>query len=567
MLLSHTFQCFLFDLVPAYKRFGQHLFFFFDGHFAVHIFFVVSGFSLSIGYLRKRSIPQLKNISIRRYFRLFGPIFVSCLAVFFLINAGLMFNREVFKIFPIQWIDIYYRQAEVPLSNLFSFTLYNTFFDHPTARSFLYTSLNGVLWTMPVEFSGSIAVFLSLFVLGCWRYRIYVYILLCCFFFTFKSLLLHFFLGILLAELYVAVPPGRGGRWASVISLGSTALLLCLIFGHPLWRTAHLSLLGLNAAAIVLCTYYSRPALRLFETGALKLLGRLSFPLYLVHLPIICSLTSYTLIRAHEWGLGPQALILLVGGGTVVAAILVAQLFYPVEKHTILWCKRALDLSKPAGAAPLITQAKFPRLWLVLQKLLGGTKDKQKLATRAWNGESRILEIGCSVGNISEAFLKRADASFTGIDIDEAAIEVAKKRFAGNGNFRFLTTSVAEHAGQDITYDYILVAGMLHHVDDETAGEILRSTKKLAMAGAKVVIYEPDALRTDDNLLFKAFYRLEQGRFLRRHEDLKELLRASGLRIEQEERHPVRPGFPGLPVVARFSYFVATWDAVDHRGV
>jgi hypothetical protein len=58
-----------------------------------------------------------------------------------------------------------------------------------------------------------------------------------------------------------------------------------------------------------------------------------------------------------------------------------------------------------------------------------------------------------------------------------------------------------------------------------------------------------------------------QGRFLRRHEDLKELLRASGLRIEQEERHPVRPGFPGLPVVARFSYFVATWDAVDHRGV
>lgn len=213
------------------------------------------------------------------------------------------------------------------------------------------------------------------------------------------------------------------------------------------------------------------------------------------------------------------------------------------------------------GREPFVTQTKFPRLWLFLQKLLGGTKDKQKLALRAWSGEPRILEIGCSVGNVSEAFLGRGNVRFTGIDTDAAAIAVARTRFSGHATFRFLTTPVAEHGAQGDVYDYILVAGMLHHVDDATALDILRATRNLAGAGCTVVVYEPDALRQEDSRLFKAFYRLEQGLFLRPHAALRQLLCAAGLRVERDETHPVRPGLPGLPVVARFSYFVASWDA------
>lgn len=88
-----------------------------------------------------------------------------------------------------------------------------------------------------------------------------------------------------------------------------------------------------------------------------------------------------------------------------------------------------------------LNQSNTPRLWLFFQRLIGGRKDKQTLALSAWDGQRNILEIGCSVGNIANAFRTLPNIHYTGIDIDEKVIDVTKSRFTST-EFLFPNESI-----------------------------------------------------------------------------------------------------------------------------
>ncbi|ADK85529.1 Methyltransferase type 12 [Desulfarculus baarsii DSM 2075] len=214
----------------------------------------------------------------------------------------------------------------------------------------------------------------------------------------------------------------------------------------------------------------------------------------------------------------------------------------------------------------LLTQTKFARLWLIFQHIIGGTADKRRLALRHWQGQTNVLEVGCSAGNIAGAFARLPGVRYTGLDVDGAAIKLAQKRFAAHHRLRFLHASAEEHAACGDIYDYILVAGVLHHVDDDMAVSLLTATRGLASDDCRVVISEPEALRPDDNIIFKCFYRLEQGQYLRSRQSLLALAQRAGLEIASAENHDVGTGIPGLPVVARFSVIVGGWPAEPCAG-
>ena len=203
---------------------------------------------------------------------------------------------------------------------------------------------------------------------------------------------------------------------------------------------------------------------------------------------------------------------------------------------------------------PLLTQTRFPGAWLVFQHLFGGTRDKQYLALERYRGQPRILEIGCSAGNLTDAFL-RPGADYTGIDIDGSAVAHARRRFARQPNVRFLTGSPRALKGEE--FGYVLLAGILHHVDDRTALQLLQDCFSLLAAGGSMVVSEPEALRPGDNVLFRLYYRLEQGRYLRSAEALTRLVESSGARIIFRADRCVSPGIVTRPKVARFTLIEA----------
>lgn len=202
---------------------------------------------------------------------------------------------------------------------------------------------------------------------------------------------------------------------------------------------------------------------------------------------------------------------------------------------------------------PFFSQSNFPRLWLFMQKTIGGNASKQELAIKYYQGEQRVLEIGCSMGNISEVFTCYKNISYRGIDIDPVAIKIAKKRFKLFSNFTFSLCSLAELVKTKKQYDYVIFAGILHHVSDKECRALLDDALKLVADSGQLIISEPEALLSSDSFLFKLFYNLEQGNFLRQRNVLEQLILSTGAKIKSSEDYLISPGIIKKPFVARFN--------------
>lgn len=160
-----------------------------------------------------------------------------------------------------------------------------------------------------------------------------------------------------------------------------------------------------------------------------------------------------------------------------------------------------------------------PHIWLLAQKIIGGTYGKQKLALSHYKGGS-ILEIGCSIGNIAEAFRGKVER-YLGQDIDEAAIRAARKRLP---DFEFMTSDLA---AIDERFDYVMVAGVLHHVDDETAVEMLSHAKRLCRGS--IMSFDPLPVPPGSGPVRKLIGAIEQGQWIRTYGELGELYKSAGL--------------------------------------
>jgi len=75
----------------------------------------------------------------------------------------------------------------------------------------------------------------------------------------------------------------------------------------------------------------------------------------------------------------------------------------------------------------------------------------------------RVLEIGCGLGTDGVQFAK-AGADYTGVDLTDAAIELARKRFELSGLRGELRVSDAENLDfADESFDLVYSHGVLHH--------------------------------------------------------------------------------------------------------
>ena len=101
----------------------------------------------------------------------------------------------------------------------------------------------------------------------------------------------------------------------------------------------------------------------------------------------------------------------------------------------------------------------------------------------------RVLEIGCGLGTDGAQFAK-AGADYTGIDLTEAAIELARKRFELSGLPGTFQTGDAEKLGfPDNNFDLVYSHGVLHHTPDIQSA--IKEIHRVLRPGgrAKVMLY------------------------------------------------------------------------------
>lgn len=117
-----------------------------------------------------------------------------------------------------------------------------------------------------------------------------------------------------------------------------------------------------------------------------------------------------------------------------------------------------------------------------------------------------VLEIGCGLGTDGAQFA-RAGANYTGIDLTDAAIELAQKRFElFNIPGRFQTADAERLDFEDNSFDLVYSHGVLHHTPD-TAGAVKEIHRVLRPGGrAVVMLYHRDSYnyRVNISLLRRA---------------------------------------------------------------
>ena len=98
----------------------------------------------------------------------------------------------------------------------------------------------------------------------------------------------------------------------------------------------------------------------------------------------------------------------------------------------------------------------------------------------------KVLEIGCGVGTDGLRFA-RAGATYTGIDLTEAAVDLARKNFASagvRGEFRMSDAENLDFA--DESFDVVYSHGVLHHTPDIAAA--VREVHRVLKPGGRAIV-------------------------------------------------------------------------------
>jgi peptidoglycan/LPS O-acetylase OafA/YrhL len=289
--------------------------FFLNGTLAVSVFFVISGFSLSIRYLETGDGRALGRIAAGRYLRLALPIFAICAVTYVLLVSGLIPPAGQ-RPSP---LDQFLRFTP-SIDGLLGFSLLKVFVAYSGAESY-----DPPLWTMTYEFFGSFIVFALVAHLRPSRLRT---LLLAVLFLLLTALQTYFALfvaGILIADLFPRIGASTAANRAGALLCGAGILLIAL--PHAWFAAVYLGGGVCLTAGAVFCA----PVRRFFESRLSSFLGWVSFPLYLIQAAVIYVLAPRGLEFLASYGFAPETQRWLLDFALVPVAFLCAIAFCPVN--------------------------------------------------------------------------------------------------------------------------------------------------------------------------------------------------------------------------------------------
>ena len=318
---------YLFSKALQYFVTGLH-----DGNFAVWVFWVMSAFVLSAKYFKlakakadEESAVYLFKSAVKRYPRLFIPIALSVLFAYALLSLNLMTNNDLGTRLGEHtsqgWLFTFY-DFEPSLSTAIKSAAWDSFFNFD--RDMTY---NTVLWTMEPEFFGSLFLFAFLSLLGNKQIRYFAYPLIgIVLYFRETHWLNAFVLGIALCDLYVNSSMFTVSRkFVGNISIQVVSGVgIMILIGAP----NYLGIIHLIIAVALVSFCLSFGGFQKFFSSRLPVyLGKLSFSLYLIHVPILCSVTGFVYTFSDKFIAYPASAI-FTSIVTIAVCILSADIFY-----------------------------------------------------------------------------------------------------------------------------------------------------------------------------------------------------------------------------------------------
>lgn len=296
------------------------------GSSAVTLFFVLSGYVLTLRYFESGGdLRIIQRSAIKRWPRLAGPVLLAVLLSWAIGFLGLYRYVEGGAITKSQWLIAFANGAAAPgfsdrsLADALGQGMFLTFF-----RGDSYFDTN--IWTMRLELIGSFTAFgMAPILIGlrpvAAAVAIFVTVMLC----NYSNIaLIGFPVGVAMA-----LVRAQNHAWEWKVPIAAIAMIAAIylagysgIASHDYaWLGkfnqiyAHCAAAILAISAIELCPQVNS----YFSTRFARLLGEMSFPLYLAHIPVLCSVGCGLLIESGSRAL---AIIGVIITSFVLAAVL-----------------------------------------------------------------------------------------------------------------------------------------------------------------------------------------------------------------------------------------------------
>jgi len=161
-------------------------------------------------------------------------------------------------------------------------------------------------------------------------------------------------------------------------------------------------------------------------------------------------------------------------------------------------------------------------LWLLLSSSLVYEAFHHLIGARAWlrrftreairaGAGDRVLDVGCGPGALLHYLPK--STSYIGFDRSKVYIERARRMHGGRGEF--ICDDLANLAAYGIhSVDVAVAIGILHHLDDRLASDLLRATANILRPGGRLITVDP-CFDESQSFLQRAFMSYDRGTYVR----------------------------------------------------
>jgi len=344
---------FLLGFAPQYP--GQEtaaaFFFLINGHAAVTFFFVLSGFVLSYGYFNRGSNDGLLVSVIKRWPRLFPLALISTLLSWMMLHYGLYSYFDAAWATQSKWM-LHFAASRgnvhvLSFSDAFLQGFFYTFFrgDH---------NLNTRLWTMHYELIGSLLVFgLIPLVNGAGRKQaLILFVLFMVTAYYTSPYMCAFIMGCFLSYYRCQVRPSMPLVHANRVLLIIGLVVVILMFGytepargfysfmhhesHHLMKTLRIVLHSLASVILIQMILSYDGLYKLLDGRTGRLLGRCSFALYVIHVPLMFTFSTAVFLALLDM-IGYQSSVIVTFVLTVPLLFLISWL---LAKFDEFWCRQ-----------------------------------------------------------------------------------------------------------------------------------------------------------------------------------------------------------------------------------